>query len=162
MKWLRRAHAQDTVHGRGGGRGWGSPREFQRDTSHAVKRYAEGMNDEMPPPNLILQALHAIKGSVDGVKASVDQTKASVDQTNARLDQTNERLESLRTFTVQGLTDLNAKVDRLGVVVDRQGNEIHQLNERLDHFFVGEGARQVKRIDLLETEVRRIAQKVDH
>ena len=129
----------------------------------------ERMNEEIPPANLILQALHAIKGSVDTVKVAVDQTNARLDQTNARLDQTNarldqtnEKLENLRVFTVRGLTDLNAKVDHLAVVVERQGSEIHQLNGRLDHFLAGEGARQVKRIDALESEMRRIAQKVDH
>ena len=127
------------------------------------------MNDEMPPANLILQALHAIKGSVDKVKVAVDETNLRLDQTNLRLDQTNERLdltnerlENLRVFTVQGLTDLNAKVDHLAVVVEQQGGEIHQLNERFDHFLVGEGAKQVKRLDALESEMRRIAQKVDH
>ena len=127
----------------------------------------------MPPANLILQALHAIKGSVDKTNERLDvltvevkHTNERLDQTNERLDQTNERLDSLREFTVKGLTELNHKMDegfdRLGKALDRQGNEIHQLNERLDNFLTGEGAKLVKRVDTLESEFRRIAAKVDH
>jgi hypothetical protein len=94
------------------------------DNSHA-----QAMNDEMPPANLILQALHAIRAEGQKTNERLDSLIGRVgsleSSTNQRLDALNERVDNLRVFTVQGLTDLNTKVDRLAGVVERQGEQLH-------------------------------------
>jgi len=102
----------------------------------------------LPPTDLVLQALHAIRNELVGTRkdlserldqmsARIDQTNQRLDQTNQRLDQTNERLDSLRIFTVQKLTDLNAKVDHLGSRVD-------QLGDRLENVLTGQLGQDVR------------------
>ncbi|MGI5860498.1 MAG: coiled-coil domain-containing protein [Myxococcales bacterium] len=106
---------------------------------------------ELPPTNLILQALHAIRKEVAGTNARLDQTNARldqaierIDQTNARIDETNERLERLRVFTVQKLTDLNAKVDHLGERVDSLGARVDLLGDRLENILTGQFGKDVR------------------
>ena len=99
---------------------------------------------ELPPANLILQALHAIRKEISGTNARLDQTNEKLDQTNARLDQTNERLEGFRVFTVQKLTDLNVKVDRLGDRVDQLGDRVDQLGDRLENVLTGQLGQDVR------------------
>lgn len=137
----------------------------------------------MPPANLILAALHAIRVAAEKTNQRLDETNqrldalvAEVKATNGRIDETNERLDSLRDFTVKHLTSLNTKIDTLnerlnglndridGLTekVDRMGGELRQLNARFDHFLTGEGSKLVKRMETVELELKRIATKVDH
>jgi archaellum component FlaC len=83
-------------------------------------------DEEMPPANLILQALHAIRGELTAMRREQEKTNERLDQTNQRLDQTNERLDNLRVFTVQKLTDLNAKVDGLSDRVENVGTRLEK------------------------------------
>jgi len=114
---------------------------------------------EMPPANLILQALHAIRTEVrDGfvrTNEQLGQTNSRIDQTNARLEQTNERLENLRFFTVNKLTELNTKLDGTNERIDR-------LTDRFDNFISGEGAKLVKRVDALEGQVQQLLARQPH
>ncbi|MGI5860504.1 MAG: hypothetical protein ACOX6T_00440 [Myxococcales bacterium] len=93
---------------------------------------------ELPPASLILQALHAIRKEIAGtntrldvtreeLSARIDQTNTRLEETNRRLDETNEKLDQLRVFTVQKLTDLNAKVDRLGERADVLGDRLENI-----------------------------------
>jgi len=130
--------------------------------------------DELPPANLILQALHAIKGSIDQTNLRVDAlalevraTNARLDQTNARLDQTNEQLQNLRIVTVQKLTDLNAKVDETNTRLEETNTRLGRLeashdllNERFDHFLGGEGAQLVRRVTKVEVELEMVKAKL--
>ncbi len=148
------------------------------------------MNDEMPPANLILQALHLIRAEgqktnerldklterVDGTNERLDKLTDRVDATNDRVDTLGERVDStigqlsaFRVVAMQALTDLNHKTDKnteainhLSARVENLSGEMHEVAQRFDHFLTGEGAKLVQRVDSLEGEVRRIAAKVDH
>lgn len=88
-------------------------------------------DEALPPASLILQALHANRKEIAGTNERLDQTNASLDSTRVELS---EKIENLRVFTVQKLTDLNAKVDGLGDRVD-------QLGDRLETSSPGSWAR---------------------
>jgi uncharacterized protein YaaN involved in tellurite resistance len=117
------------------------------------------MSNSIPPTDLVLAALHAIRNSLERLEVSHQAT-------NARLDETNARLDNLRVQTMQKFSDLTLKVDegfaKQGAALDRNTAELHQLTDRFDHFLSGPGSQLVQRMEKVEAEVARIAAKVDH
>ncbi|MGC4114295.1 MAG: hypothetical protein QM765_06700 [Myxococcales bacterium] len=108
-------------------------------------------DDTLPPADLVLQALHAIRNEVKELRGDVKtmheeqaKTNARLDQTNTRLDETNAKLERLDRRVTEGFVETNTKLAdlslRFGVLGDRFenvitgqfGKELRDLKARMD------------------------------
>jgi ABC-type transporter Mla subunit MlaD len=90
--------------------------------------------DELPPANLILQALHSIRGAVERTNDRLDHTINRLDgvvealkQTNERLDKTIDRLDSLEKRTTKGFLDTNTRLAALTKAVAHQERRFEHL-----------------------------------
>ncbi|MFZ5471186.1 MAG: hypothetical protein ACOZIN_17325 [Myxococcota bacterium] len=101
---------------------------------------------DLPPANLILQALHAIRFELRGLREGQEQTNARLDETNARLDETNAslntRLTRLEKATTRGFIATNSKLASLALRVDNLAKKVSEHDRRLDHLLTkGLGAQ---------------------
>jgi len=101
-------------------------------------------DDPMPPTDLVLQALHAIRSEVKELRGDVQTMHEEQAKTNARLDETNAKLERLDRRVTEGfvetstkLADLSLRVSVLGdrfenVITGQFGKELRDLKSRMD------------------------------
>lgn len=125
------------------------------------------MAEELPPANLILQALHGIRTDLKGLAERLDATNQRLDATNQRLDATNQRLEDglgrlesrlerLEQRTTQGFIETNSKLAELTRIVSEH-------DQRLDHLLregMGAEVRSLRaRMDRVEKRLDQLVRK---
>lgn len=85
----------------------------------------------LPPSDLVLQALHAIRNEVKELRGDVREVKAELKElrtdTNTRIDETNARIDMLDRRVTEGFIETNTKLADLSLRVTVQGDRLENL-----------------------------------
>lgn len=106
---------------------------------------------ELPPANLILQALHGIRSDLRGVHEELRHMHEAQNTTNQRLDRVEQGLDRVAKRTTEGFVETNTKLAALAHVVQEH-------DRRLDHLLtagLGSEVRELRaRVTRLESARR--------
>ena len=115
------------------------------------------VDDSMPPANLMLQALHAIRAEIKLTNAQLGETNSRLDrlehglaENTATIAATNARLDTLSGRVTEGFLHTNTNLVDLGRTVDHLADKLDTHEKRVDHLLT----------DGLGAEVRLLGKRV--
>lgn len=112
-------------------------------------------DDSFPPTNLILQALHGIRGEIKDTNSRLESMDERLESMDDRLGRVETRLEDLGHRTTKGFLGTNTKLATLTKAVDHLAEAQSRLDKRFDYMLprgVGAEVRDLRhRVTRLES-----------